>query len=384
MKKYLIYPLVGLMLLTSLSTLGSCKKESDSPILISEYVEGSSNNRAIELYNKSDDKISLSSYSLAIYFRGNDKDNPTYNIKLEGEIKAKSTYVIAYNSDDSLLKSYANYFSDDLKFSGSQPVALLKNNKIIDIVGNVGSLNSFASDVSLVRKVDHLKANSTWDEYEWIKYSCDNFKYLGNVENSVTPEELAQGPKIRDEYKSLPFISDYSKGEYKEVGGGGFTTVTLYAGVDGDTAKFYYPQEPTIEAGTKVRFENVDTPESYTGNIQPWGIPAKLYTTERLEQSSIIQLQSLYNASLRENYNRLLCWVWVDGTLLNFDIVRQGFTDTMFSGVENQTYKDITYTNWLRDAALYAEKNKLGIHGQKDPYWDYENNKTLWTGYNPK
>jgi predicted extracellular nuclease len=61
-------------------------------VLISEYIEGSSNNKAIELYNPSSTAIDLSNYVLSFYFNGNTA--ATTNIALNGNIAANSTFVI--------------------------------------------------------------------------------------------------------------------------------------------------------------------------------------------------------------------------------------------------------------------------------------------------
>ena len=66
--------------------------------------------------------------------------------------------------------------------------------------------------------------------------------------------------------------------------------------------------------------------------------------------------------------------------VLNYDIVKNGFSEIAFSSVDNMFYKDISLTNWLYDAQLKAKKEKKGIWGEKDPYWDYENN-TLKSEY---
>ena len=60
-------------------------------LFISEYVEGSYNNKAIELYNPTNQQINLSEYSLSYYSNGSYEPATT---TLSGFIEAKSTYVI--------------------------------------------------------------------------------------------------------------------------------------------------------------------------------------------------------------------------------------------------------------------------------------------------
>ena len=64
-----------------------------SELFISEYIEGSSNNKCIEIYNPTDGTVNLSSYQLAFYFNGsNSPSNPP--IQLEGSLAAGDVYVV--------------------------------------------------------------------------------------------------------------------------------------------------------------------------------------------------------------------------------------------------------------------------------------------------
>lgn len=373
MKKQITLIALSILLLPGLSSCSTSNK-TNSKLLISEVIEGSGNNRAVELYNMSDEEISLDEYSLNFYVGGN--ESPTFSLSLEGNvINPKSTFVISHDDSDEGIKSITDFSSSKVMFVGSEQISLNKGKKIIDLVGNIGYQSAFNEDITLVRKTNYFISRNKWEEYDWIRYSIDNFKYLGNITNSVTPEEMEQGPKINQEYEGLPFIDETNP----ELGGGGYTNVTLYSGVDGDTAKFYYPEVSSITNGTKVRFQNINTPESYAENVMPWGIPAKFWTTEQLEKAQNIKLQSLKGGLLKENYERVLAWVWVDGELLNYKIVKNGYSEISFGSVDNMFYKDISYTNWLYDAQLYAKMNKKAIWGEKDPYWDYDNNESTYS-----
>ncbi len=68
-----------------------------SDIFISEYVEGSHNNKALELYNPTDKRIDLSRYYLSRYSNGGSTPSTT---QLGGFIEAQSTYVIVIDRRD--------------------------------------------------------------------------------------------------------------------------------------------------------------------------------------------------------------------------------------------------------------------------------------------
>ena len=64
-------------------------------LIISEYVEGSSFNKAIELYNGTGTTVDLSSYTLELYTNGASTTNS--KITLSGDLENGNTYVL-YNS----------------------------------------------------------------------------------------------------------------------------------------------------------------------------------------------------------------------------------------------------------------------------------------------
>ncbi|MBB1426460.1 ExeM/NucH family extracellular endonuclease [Shewanella sp. SG44-2] len=106
-------------------------------VLISEYIEGSSNNKAIELYNPSSAAIDLSDYVLSFYFNGNTA--ATTNITLDGNVAANSTFVIADNDASAEILALAQQISTASFFNGDDAIVLSHNNLVIDSLGQVGT-----------------------------------------------------------------------------------------------------------------------------------------------------------------------------------------------------------------------------------------------------
>ena len=341
-------------------------------LIFSEIVEGSSNNRALELYNTSDNEIDLNEYNINIQLVSG-----ITKIQLEGKLSPKSTYVIVYSESNDELINKANLISEKLMFIGAQPIRLMKGRKVIDSLGIWDYQIDYCKNLSLVRKEEYLLGRKEFDEYDWIRYSLDNYKYLGTIKPSLTEQELLDGPKLTEEDLNRPYyIKDENNGL---LGGGGVSKVTVRSLIDGDTTRFNYDKDILealdIKQGASLRYQNINTPESYPGNIQEFGLVAKAYTNDRLSNSFNIQIQSILNGALTETYDRLLGWVWVDGELLNNTIVRMGYSNVEFNQIDNMFYKEVTYTNFLYNSELYARKHNKGIHGEKDPYWDYDNNR---------
>jgi len=78
------------------STLGLQAQEC-TELFISEYVEGTHNNKAIELYNPTNETIDLSKYALSRWSNGSTNASTT---TLEGAIQPYSTFVIVIDKRD--------------------------------------------------------------------------------------------------------------------------------------------------------------------------------------------------------------------------------------------------------------------------------------------
>lgn len=125
-----------------------------SDLFISEYVEGSGNNKALELYNPTNDPIDMSTYKLVRYSNGG---TTPYDVALGGTIQPKSTFVVVLdkrNPDgvdleqpvDTALQMKADTFlcpvyevNRAMYFNGNDAMTLEKNDgSIVDIIGLVG------------------------------------------------------------------------------------------------------------------------------------------------------------------------------------------------------------------------------------------------------
>ena len=106
-----------------------------SELYISEYVHGTSSNRAIELYNPTNDPIDLDYYSLRIY---SDGSTFYHYIPLTGTIAANSTFVIAHPSAAVGILNQANLTSSLLTFNGDDAIELIRNFSRVDLIGQIG------------------------------------------------------------------------------------------------------------------------------------------------------------------------------------------------------------------------------------------------------
>jgi micrococcal nuclease len=128
--------------------------------------------------------------------------------------------------------------------------------------------------------------------------------------------------------------------------------VKLESCVDGDTAKFV-----TDDGIETVRFLAIDTPETVHPTIEaePFGKEASNFTCNKLTNANTIILE-LDNASDKyDKYDRLLAWVFVDGNLLQEELINMGYAKTAY------LYGDYKYTNLLIKSEEKAKIEQRGL-----------------------
>jgi hypothetical protein len=171
---------------------------TDTPsgeLFFSEYIEGSSNNKAIEIYNPNPFPVNLAGYSVRLFANGSAE--PTNPLDLTGTLAANSVYVIANAGAVADILNVANTTSNVTFFNGDDALGLFKNNALIDVFGTIGTDPGTSWDVAgvvgatldrtLVRKSHVSQGNLNWaqqagtnaDNSEWIVYPMNTFSYIG-------------------------------------------------------------------------------------------------------------------------------------------------------------------------------------------------------------
>lgn len=142
-----------LIIVSLLFAMGIFAQEC-SDLFISEYVEGSGNNKALELFNPTNEPIDMGNYKLVRYSNGG---TTPYDVALGGTIQSKSTFIIVLDKRDpngtgleqpvdSALMMKADTFlcpvyevNRMMYFNGNDAVTLEKiDGTIVDIIGKVG------------------------------------------------------------------------------------------------------------------------------------------------------------------------------------------------------------------------------------------------------
>lgn len=365
-------------------SLTGCGGKAD--LIFTEMVEGNGDAMAVEIYNPLDVAVDLSDYTLEVYKNG--AEERTGLINLTGTLEAKECYVVVGDygiTTPDELKDKADLLSTELVFNGNDPVFLMKGEEKVSSLGLIPSYGvDFAVNTTLVKVVaDSNLGNYEFVESDWIQYPSDTYDHLGTVEHPITLEDLQTGPMLTEEAKAISFFPEgtTSANKLSQRGTGGVVEVTVNAFVDGDTTKFKYPEEFYSSLGldthtNRVRYYGIDTPESGGVNgeqYEAFGKTASNYTKSLLENAKTIHLQSIPGQAIFDTYGRILALVYVDGVLLNNLIIQNGYSDTAFSQTDMR-YNGIEISAYMTYSTQVARLNGVGIHGEKDPLWDYSNN----------
>lgn len=147
-----------------------------SDLIISEYLEGSSNNKAIEIYNGTGADVDLAAYSLMKQTNGRgDYKNEQV---LTGTLADGETFVLVNSQASDELKALGDMTSNVTSFNGNDAVALFKNGEKIDEVGVFGDSTMWGENVTL-RRIYGEGPTSTYDETEWEEGDFDDYSDLG-------------------------------------------------------------------------------------------------------------------------------------------------------------------------------------------------------------
>ena len=148
-------------------------------LIISEYSEGKSYNKFLEITNVSDKEIDLSAYSLALYSNGSTTGKLQ---QLSGTLAAGASKVYAHSDYTAALPEgiTPEFINDDvINYNGDDPIGIICNGELVDIFGVIGTSEDFAKDVTVRRKSTVTAPSATFNAEEWEEFSMDDLSDFG-------------------------------------------------------------------------------------------------------------------------------------------------------------------------------------------------------------
>jgi len=184
------------------STLVDLLGAACSKPFFSEYLEGSSSNKALEIYNPTGQSIDLSNFRILEY--GNSSSGAVFidTLDLSGMLQPGDVYAIVNDAADPALQAEADIlldFPSVVHFNGNDALVLvdLANDIICDVIGvpgeNPGSSwtagtgatneNTLVRDPSITQGTDDWSAGQT----QWIVLPQNDFSNFGSHNFSPAP-----------------------------------------------------------------------------------------------------------------------------------------------------------------------------------------------------
>lgn len=184
--------------------------DTNCAVLFSEYVEGSSNNKAVEIYNPGSEAIDLAAGQYVVQVYANGSSSASATINLTGTIPADDVYVLANSSAGAAVLGAADQTSGSLNHNGDDALVLRSggaSGAVIDRIGQVGNdpgtewgsgLTSTA-DNTLRRKASIPRGDTNTvaafdPATEWDGYAVDTFDGLGSHTSDCSGPALPTPP----------------------------------------------------------------------------------------------------------------------------------------------------------------------------------------------
>ncbi|NLG99970.1 MAG: ExeM/NucH family extracellular endonuclease [Chloroflexi bacterium] len=235
--RLLISVLLILALSTALVPARATQAAAPADLFISEYIEGTSNNKAIEIYNGTGAPVDLAAggYNIQMYFNGSSTAGLTIN--LVGTVASGDVFVLAHDSADAAIKAQADQTNNAGWFNGDDAVVLRKGTTVLDVIGQIGfdpgtewgtGLTSTADNT--LRRNESVCAGDTdgSDPFdpaaEWTGFATNTFDGLGAHTASCDTVVLPSGP-VLNEFSASTTGDDV---EYVEIYGEPLTDYSAF------------------------------------------------------------------------------------------------------------------------------------------------------------
>ncbi len=195
---------------STINVTTSASGGSITELYLSEYLEGSSNNKALEIANATGASVSLSIYSIKKQTNG--AGAWSTGLALTGTLANNGKFVIVNSSISSACYSTASAnlstAAGEMSFNGNDAIGLFKNGNLIDVIGTFnGGTGDFSADETLRRKTSVTVPNVTFNKTtDWDVYSVDTCSGIGN--------KISQNTELTDNTADFKIYPNPSNGNF--------------------------------------------------------------------------------------------------------------------------------------------------------------------------
>ncbi|TKB48124.1 GlyGly-CTERM sorting domain-containing protein [Ferrimonas sediminicola] len=261
--------------------LGTLSTVANANLVITEYVEGSSSNKALEISNVGNSTIDLDAnvYKLNLYFNGKTEVGKTET--LTGTLDPGKS--IVYHNSSAADAFKVDTASEITWFNGDDTIVLTKDDAVIDRIGKLGEDPGSAwsdpnnADFSTANKTLRRKASVTEGDKvadadfpgsgdQWVVLDQDTSDGLGCAGEAACSSEATPGVLLITEY-----VEGSSSNKAVEISNVGGTAINLDANVYKLTLFGNGGTDPgntetltgTLEPGKSIVFHNASAADEF-------------------------------------------------------------------------------------------------------------------------
>ena len=293
-----------------------------SDLFISEYIEGSSNNKGIEIFNPTGASVDLSNYFVKLSRNGSgwgmydaDTEESGFVYQLDGTLANGDVLVVA--TDQATFQSDIQLsYPSVCHFNGDDAVGLFNNNSLIDAVGNpsedpgsgwaVAGIDNGTGEHTLIRKSSITEGNVDWassagssaNDSEWIVEDQNYFLNIGFHLFGDTGENL--GPTA-------------NAGQNQSVIFGSLVTLNGSASADPDGTIESYQWSQT--AGTSVELSSMT--EAVVTFTAPSSQDSLSFTLTVTDNEGATSSATAFVKTVQGIANTVFFSEWAEGTSFN-------------------------------------------------------------------
>ena len=213
-------------LLTLSIALTGCSFSAHAQLMFSQYIDGNSNKKGLEIYNPDNTVANLANYEIRQYPNG--ATQPNLTVSLQGQLNSQSRYLVGHSALKTELGTAVQQQAN-LAFNGNDALVLYHNGVAVDRFGAVGDNpgdgwesgltkgNSFKR-TTLSNAISSIDPTAAFDLGGWEKWS-DRNAFTNYLLTSNTPAPVQPPVSCSASDTAIADLNKATKGQNYTVRG---------------------------------------------------------------------------------------------------------------------------------------------------------------------